>query len=249
MYDVKSMINEITSKKEINNISFTGCGGSLACFFAPHYYVTHESKKLTTVYENANEFANDTPANVGENSLVVCASRRGDTRQTVAAAKKAKEVGATVVGLQLETGTPLEEICDYIIQFKDTGADGALYEESKGAYALKIAYELVNAVEHNDKKYEEMVAAMEKMNTIVPEAQKAVVPDAIKFSINYAKNEIIYTIGSGTAWAAAHQQTICICSGSTLPQSILMNSSMDHSKLQNQTQHSCSSNLQVLQEL
>ena len=85
MYDVKSMINEITSKKEINNISFTGCGGSLACFFAPHYYVTHESKKLTTVYENANEFANDTPANVGENSLVVCASRRGDTRQTVAA--------------------------------------------------------------------------------------------------------------------------------------------------------------------
>ena len=70
----------------------------------------------------------------------------------------------------------LEEICDYIIQFKDTGADGALYEESKGAYALKIAYELVNAVEHNDKKYEEMVAAMEKMNTIVPEAQKAVVP-------------------------------------------------------------------------
>ena len=210
MYDVKSMINEITSKKEINNISFTGCGGSLACFFAPHYYVTHESKKLTTVYENANEFANDTPANVGENSLVVCASRRGDTRQTVAAAKKAKEVGATVVGLQLVTGTPLEEICDYIIQFKDTGADGALYEESKGAYALKIAYELVNAVEHNDKKYEEMVAAMEKMNTIVPEAQKAVVPDAIKFSINYAKNEIIYTIGSGTAWAAAHQQTICI---------------------------------------
>ena len=129
---------------------------------------------------------------------------------TVAAAKKAKEVGATVVGLQLETGTPLEEICDYIIQFKDTGADGALYEESKGAYALKIAYELVNAVEHNDKKYEEMAAAMEKMNTIVPEAQKAVVPDAIKFSINYAKNEIIYTIGSGTAWAAAHQQTICI---------------------------------------
>ena len=210
MYDVKSMINEITSKKEINNISFTGCGGSLACFFAPHYYVTHESKKLTTVYENANEFANDTPANVGENSIVVCASRRGDTRQTVAAAKKAKEVGATVVGLQLETGTPLEEICDYIIQFKDTGVDGALYEESKGAYALKIAYELVNAVEHNDKKYEEMVAAMEKMNTIVPEAQKAVVPDAIKFSINYAKNEIIYTIGSGTAWAAAHQQTICI---------------------------------------
>ena len=245
MYDVKSMINEITSKKEINNISFTGCGGSLACFFAPHYYVTHESKKLTTVYENANEFANDTPANVGENSLVVCASRRGDTRQTVAAAKKAKEVGATVVGLQLETGTPLEEICDYIIQFKDTGADGALYEESKGAYALKIAYELVNAVEHNDKKYEEMAAAMEKMNTIVPEAQLS--------SLSTMRRTKSFTqlvqVQPGLQHISRQSASSWKCSGSTLPQSILMNSSMDHSKLQNQTQHSCSSNLQVLQEL
>ena len=172
--------------------------------------MTHEAKKITSVYENANEFTNDTPLNVGENSIVVCASRRGDTRQTVAAAKKAKELGATVVGLQLETGTPLEEICDYVIQFKDTGVDGALFEESKGSYALQIAYELVHAVEHNDKKYEAMVAANKKMNTIIPEARKAVVPDAIKFSINYAKDEIIYTVGSGTAWAAAHQQTICI---------------------------------------
>lgn len=210
MNDVKNMIKEITSKKEINNICFTGCGGSLACFFAPHYYVTHESKKLTTVYENANEFAHDTPAFVGENSIVVCASRRGNTRQTVEAAKKAKELGATVIGLQLETATQLEEICDYILQFKDTGVNGALYEESKSALALAIAYELVHEMDHNDTKYEEMVAATKKMNTIIPEARVAIVPEAIKFSIDYAKNDIIYTIGSGTAWAAGHQESICI---------------------------------------
>ena len=32
MFDVKKMIEEITSEKEIKNISFTGVGGSLACF-------------------------------------------------------------------------------------------------------------------------------------------------------------------------------------------------------------------------
>ena len=158
MFDVKKMIEEIAAKKEIKNVSFVGCGGSLACFFAPHYYVTHEAKTLTTLYENANEFTNDTPAFINENAIVVCASRRGNTPQTVEAAKKAKECGATVIGLQLETGTPLEEICDYIVQFKDTGADGALYEESKSSLALQIAYETVNVVEHNTETYEKMVA-------------------------------------------------------------------------------------------
>ncbi len=55
-----------------------------------------------------------------------------------------------------------------------------------------------------------MVAAMSKMNTIIPQAREAIVPEAIKFSINYAKNDVIYTIGSGTAWGAAHQESICI---------------------------------------
>ena len=91
MFDVKKMIEEIAAKKEIKNVSFVGCGGSLACFFAPHYYVTHEAKTLTTLYENANEFTNDTPAFINENAIVVCASRRGNTPQTVEAAKKAKE--------------------------------------------------------------------------------------------------------------------------------------------------------------
>ena len=50
MFDVKKMIEEIAAKKEIKNVSFVGCGGSLACFFAPHYYVTHEAKTLTTLW-------------------------------------------------------------------------------------------------------------------------------------------------------------------------------------------------------
>jgi fructoselysine-6-P-deglycase FrlB-like protein len=210
MYDVKKTISEILANKEITNVSFTGCGGSLACFYAPYYYITRESKKLSTNYGNANEFSHDTPANVGENSIVVCASRRGNTPQTVEAAKKAKELGATVIALQLEEGTPLEEVADYTIQFKDTGANGALYEESKSAYALAIAYEAVHQLEGNDATYEAMVNAMAKMNEIVPAAKVAVVPEAVKFSVDYNKDDIIYTMGTGTAWAAAQQQTICI---------------------------------------
>ena len=210
MVDVKSIISDIFSKKEINNITFTGCGGSLVCFYAPHYYVTHESKTLTTNCLNANEFSHDTPKNVGPNSLVVCASRRGNTPQTVEAAKVAKDLGATVICLQLETDTELEKVADYAINFKDTGVDGALYEESKSAYALMIAVEVVHNAGGCDVKYQKMLEAFKKMNEIVPAAKEAVVPEAVKFSVDYNNDDIIYTMGSGTAWAAGHQESICI---------------------------------------
>ena len=210
MLDVKKAVSELMADKEVKNVSFAGCGGSLACFYPPYYYLTHESKTLTTNFGNANEFANNPPKNVDEHSIVLVASRRGDTRQTVEAAKKAKELGATVVGLQLETDTELEKVVDLTVQFKDTGADGALYEESKSALALAITYEILNNVEGNTETYNAMVAAMKKMNEIVPKACKDVVPDANKFSLDYANDDLIYTMGTGTAWEAAQQQTICI---------------------------------------
>ena len=82
MFDVKKMVEEIVSKKEIKNISFTGVGGSLACFYAPYYYVMREAKNITTSYTSSNEFVHDTPSCVGENSIVVISSRGGNTAET-----------------------------------------------------------------------------------------------------------------------------------------------------------------------
>jgi fructoselysine-6-P-deglycase FrlB-like protein len=207
MFDVKTMVSEIISQKEIKNVSFSGCGGSLACFYAPYYYINKESEVITSNYTTANEFVHDIPKNVGPNSIVVVASRRGNTAETVESARKAKKLGATVVGLAYEKDTVMEGIVDYIIHFDD--ALGVPFEVSKGAYALKIAYEVVHQVEGKGC-YDAMVNAMAKMNEIVPKAKEAIIPEAIKFSIDYKDDNVIYTMGSGTAWAAAQQQTICI---------------------------------------
>lgn len=207
MFDVKKMIEEVCAKKEINSLSFAGCGGSLACFHAPVYYVQREASKVMANYVTSNEFVHDTPKNVGEHCIVVVASRRGNTAETVEAARVAKKKGAVVVGLALEKDTIMEEVADYTIHFDD--AEGVAFEEGKAAYALKIAYEVVQAVEGADN-YEDMKKAMAKMNKIVPQAKEAIIPEAIKFSIDYQEDQLIYTMGSGTAWAAAQQQTICI---------------------------------------
>ena len=102
MFDVKKIIEEITSEKQIKNLSFAGVGGSLACFYAAYYYVQREAKNITTSYTSANEFVHDTPACIGENSIVVIASRGGNTAETVEAGRVAKSKGATVIGLTHE---------------------------------------------------------------------------------------------------------------------------------------------------
>lgn len=207
MFDVKKMIQEVCAKKEINNLSFAGCGGSLACFYAPAYYIQREARTISTCYVTSNEFVYDTPMMIDEHSIVVVASRRGNTAETIEAARVAKGLGATVVGLAYEKDTIMEEVVDYTIHFSDD--EDAAFEVGKAAYALKIAYELVHEVEGN-ASYEAMASAMKKMNVIVPAAKTAIIPEAIEFSIQYKDDDIIYTMGSGCAWAAAQQQTICI---------------------------------------
>lgn len=207
MENVVKIIEEITGKNGINNISFVGCGGSLACFYPAYYYVTREAKTITANYISSNEFVHETPVNVGKNSIVVVATRRGTTAESVEAAKVAKKAGASVIGLSIVNESPLADTVDYLLKFNDV--DPEPFETGKGAYALKVVVALLNAVEGSGK-YEDMKSGFVKMNKIIPEARKKAVPDAIKFSINYKDDNIIYTMGSGTAWAAAHQESICI---------------------------------------
>lgn len=165
MFDVKKMIEEITAKKEIKNLSFAGVGGSLASNYAAFYYLTREAKKLTTSYTSANEFVHDTPACVGENSIVVISSRGGNTAETVEAGRVAKKLGATVIGLTHEEGeNGISEVSDYTIVFED--GEGVPFEVGKPAYTMKIAYETLHVIENNDK-YEAMDAAMKRMNELV----------------------------------------------------------------------------------
>ena len=204
----KRWLKKLFLKKEIKNISFTGVGGSLACFYAPYYYVMREAKNITTSYTSSNEFVHDTPSCVGENSIVVISSRGGNTAETVEAGRVAKKLGATVVGMTHEDeDNGIKEVSDYVILFKDLSED--VYEVSKTGYILKIAMETLHQVEGSGQ-YEAMCDAMKKMNTLIPSAEKAIVPEAIKFSIDYKNDKIIYTMGSGTAWSAAQQQQICI---------------------------------------
>ncbi|ADL06681.1 SIS domain-containing protein [Lacrimispora saccharolytica] len=208
MIKVEEIIREILeAKREIYNISFVGCGGSLVGFYPAYYYVTKEAKKIAAYYISSNEFVHDMPKSVGVNSIVVVATRRGNTPETVEAARLAKEAGASVIGLAFVEESELNTAVDYLIKFYDVDPDP--FETGKGELGLRIAVELLHQSEQCTN-YDQMIGGFTAVNGLIAEAKKRAVPQAIKFSLDCKNDTVIYTMGSGTAWGSAHQESICI---------------------------------------
>ena len=118
MEKVRKIISEIVEKQEINTVYFVGCGGSLSGFFPAKYFLSEETKKIKVGYMNANEFVHATPKEIGKDTVVITASQRGNTAETVKATAVANELGAATVGLTFQVPSPLSDTAQYVIQYE-----------------------------------------------------------------------------------------------------------------------------------
>ena len=204
---VKEIVDSILEKGPVKTVYFVGCGGSLVGFFPAKYFLNCEAKEIRTGYMNSNEFVHTTPKEVNESCVVIVASQRGNTPETVEACKVARKLGASTIGLTFEVPSPLSEAAEYVIHY-EFGDDSAV-ENQKSSYAMKLALEFLNRIE-GYAHYEDMIAALTKLNGIIDRAKTELVPYAIKYALEDTAATEIYTMGSGSAWGSAHQEAICI---------------------------------------
>ena len=137
MEKVRKIISEIVEKQEINTVYFVGCGGSLSGFFPAKYFLSEETKKIKVGYMNANEFVHATPKEIGKDTVVITASQRGNTAETVKATAVANELGAATVGLTFQVPSPLSDTAQYVIQY-EFGPESVV-ENQKVSYGFKLA--------------------------------------------------------------------------------------------------------------
>ncbi len=200
---VKEIVDSILEKGPVKTVYFVGCGGSLVGFFPAKYFLNCEAKEIRTGYMNSNEFVHTTPKEVNESCVVIVASQRGNTPETVEACKVARKLGASTIGLTFEVPSPLSEAAEYVIHY-EFGDDSAV-ENQKSSYAMKLALEFLNRIE-GYAHYEDMIAALTKLNGIIDRAKTELVPYAIKYAWEFKDDKVIYTMGSGSAWGSAHQE-------------------------------------------
>ena len=137
MDKVRKIISEIVEKQEINTVYFVGCGGSLSGFFPAKYFLSEEAKKIKVGYMNANEFVHATPKEIGKDTVVITASQRGNTAETVKATAVANELGAATVGLTFQVPSPLADTAQYVIHY-EFGPESVVENQAKIYFYAKF---------------------------------------------------------------------------------------------------------------
>ena len=209
--DIKRIVSEIVERKKadggIKQVYFVGCGGSLGAFVPAKTFMEMEARDIRTGLFNSGEFIHSIPAAFGKNTVLVVASHKGNTPETVEAAKLGRELGAAVVGLVYLKDTPLHGNCDYTVDYtfgpgKDIGGE-------KVIEGLKVAVELLNQAEGYGH-YDDFYTGVSMINGIVSRACRQVEKRAHAFAEEYKDDTVFYTMGSGAGYGAAYMESICI---------------------------------------
>lgn len=154
--DIKKIIAEIIENKKekggVKNIYFVGCGGSLGALYPAKTFMEREAQVLRSAWINSNEFVHSTPKDFGENSIICLACHKGNTPETIQAAKLGKEKGAAVIILTWLEESEIIEFGDYIIRYTfdaslDHLAGDIDYAGEKTQCALLVAVELLAQTE------------------------------------------------------------------------------------------------------
>lgn len=204
----KQIIEAIKKERpEIKSVYFVGCGASKAELYPGKYFLDENAKILRTGHYSANEFLHATPAAVDQTSIVITCSLGGTTPETVAASKKAMELGAKVIAVTHAADSPLAKNAHYVIVHGFEANYAAKLE--KMTNVLMLAVEILNQYEGYDH-YEEMQQGFAKIYGLIEQAVSFVVPAAQQFAQDYKDAPVIYVMSSGATQEVAYAFSICL---------------------------------------
>ena len=216
--DIKNIIAEILEAKKskggVKNLYFVGCGGSLGALYPAKTFMEKECASIKSAWINSNEFVHSTPRDFGENSIICLACHKGNTPETIEAAKLGKEKGAAVIVLTWLEESEIIEFGDYIIRYAFDASPDHLkgdidYAGEKTIGALLVAVELTAQTEGYEN-YDKFQEGLGMISNIIKNARAHVAERALEFAETYKNDPVIYTMGSGAAYGAAYMESICI---------------------------------------
>lgn len=209
--NMKNIIEEIiVNKKEVGGIKqvyYVACGGSYGAFYPAKTFLETEANDIKVGIYNSNEFVHNTPKAFGKNSVLIVASHKGNTPETVKAAEVGKKAGVPVIALTWIADSPITGQADYVVDY--TFGDDKDIAGEKTIVALMTAVEILNQTE-GYANYDKFLDGVAKIDRIVKNACKHVEKRALAFAENHKNDSVIYTMASGAGYGAAYMESICI---------------------------------------
>ncbi|WP_238457375.1 SIS domain-containing protein [Alkalihalophilus pseudofirmus] len=202
---IKKVVDAVKAKN-IQNVYFVACGGSMASLSFGEYFISKETLVPSFVY-TSNEFIHRDPKVLGENSLVILRSHSGTTPETVKAASFAREKGALTVAISMDTESPLCQEAEYTVHYNYKDGSDALDGEVGIFYTL--IFELLNVFAPNEK-YSRVVEQLANLETLINKNVELFSKVADEFGKKYKREKIIYTMASGAYIHHAYSFTSCL---------------------------------------
>lgn len=200
--NVKEIVASIKAQKpEIKSLIFVGCGASMAELFPAKYFMDRNAKNLRSSIHTANEFNYSTPASCDSSAIVLTCSLSGGTPESVAATKKARELGATVVSVTIDPNSPLATNAEY--QIIHSFYTNYATKMEKMGNVLAFACEVLNAYEGYEH-YDAMQDGFTKIYDLIEKSVATLGPTAEAFADSYKDDKMIYVMGSGAAQMSAY---------------------------------------------
>lgn len=203
IYNQRERIENIADqvcKNGFENIFISSVGGSQA-MMEPFEQIINEMSCIpvysvlasTLVYTGHNQLCS--------HSLVFMASKSGDTKETVAAAKYVKEKGCTIVSIIGKEDSILEELSDYSVIYKD------------GRPQELIMYLLVGRILYNRgcfEQYPKFADELRYLPEVLVSVRKQADEQAIAYCKNYYKEPYSIWIASGDLWPVCYAYAMCV---------------------------------------
>ncbi len=210
MLNEKELVGEIiASGRNVEDVFFAACGGSMNDLYSAHYFIEKESKKLHSTWKNARELTLINPPRWNENSITFVLSHSGNTPEALEAAKMAKRNGSYVIAISNDKNSKLANPAIYDKFLSYSWGEKVSHKDVPMGIELRILNEYLHQTENPYAKYEQMLDGLDKIDDIVATAKKVQLTAAKNFAQKYRKQDFMYILGSGANCSQAYGFAIC----------------------------------------
>lgn len=203
IYNQRNYIESIADKltnMNFENILFTSSGGSIA-MMQPFEYMIKTKSKIPVYSEISAELLLTDNSQITNKSIAFLASKSGDTKETVAAAKYLKDKGVTTVSIIGKENSQLEDLSTYSIVYKD------------GRPQELILYILIGKLLSNNNEfsnYEKFADELKNLPAALNSVRKSCDEKAKQYAEKYKDEEYQIWIGSGNLWGTTYSYSMCV---------------------------------------
>lgn len=208
--DVEAALRALEGRA-LAHVFLVACGGSLSVMLPGKCLMDRFAPDLPCDALNADEFIARAPARLGPAALVILCSQTGATRETVAAARFARERGAATIAMSLDLGSPLARAADHAVAYAAHYTTGLAIDAADSNYAVLYALLAGLMAQRGQADLRPALArSLPALQPAIDRAKAALEAPLADYAGRFAAAPAVYTLAAGADYGAAYSFAICV---------------------------------------